>query len=87
VPNVAEIWKLITNMLKRDVVIKWSSEEKSSFQTIKQDLVEAPVLASLDDTKYFFILSFASEEKIVDVLLQKNEEGHEKTIAFFSRAL
>jgi hypothetical protein len=87
VPNFAEILKPITNMLKKDAVIKWSSEEKSSFQTIKKDLVEAPVLASPDYTKYFFIFSFASEETIVVVLLQKNEEGHEKPIAFFSRAL
>jgi hypothetical protein len=77
VPNFVEILKPITNMLKKDAVIKWSLEEKSSFQTIKQDLVEAPVLAIPDYAKYFFIFSFASEEMIVVVLLQKNEEGHE----------
>jgi hypothetical protein len=44
-------------------------------------------LAIPDYTKYFFIFSFASKETIVSVLLQKNEEGHEKPIAFFSRAL
>jgi hypothetical protein len=75
--NFVEILKPITNMLKKDAVIKWSLEEKSSFQTIKQDLVEAPVLAIPDYAKYFFIFSFASEETIVVVLLQKNEEGHE----------
>jgi len=75
--NFVEILKPITNMLKKDVVLKWSLEEKSSFQTIKQDLVVAPVLAILDYAKYFFIFSFASEEMIVVVLLQKNEEGHE----------
>jgi hypothetical protein len=87
VPNFVEIVKPITNMLKKYVVIKWSLEEKSDFQTIKQDLVEAPVLASLDYTKYFFIFSFALEETIVVVMLQKNEEGYEKPIAFFSRSL
>jgi hypothetical protein len=30
VPNFAEIIRPITNMLKKDVVIKWSQEEKSS---------------------------------------------------------
>jgi hypothetical protein len=87
VPNFVEILKPITNMLKKYVVIKWSLEEKSTFQRIKQALVEAPVLSNPDYTKYFFIFSFASEETIVVVLLQQNEEGHEQPIAFFSRSL
>jgi hypothetical protein len=87
VPNFVEILKPITNMLKKDVVIKWSLEEKSTFQRIKQALVEAPVLASPDYAKYFFIFSFASEETIVVVLLQKNGEGHEQPIAFFRKSL
>jgi hypothetical protein len=74
-------------MLKKYDVIKWSLEEKSSFQTIKQDLVEEPVLASPDYTKYFFIFSFASDETIVVVLLQKNEERHDSPIAFFNKSL
>jgi hypothetical protein len=77
VPNFAEILKPITNMFNKDVVIKWSLEKKSSFQIIKKALVEAPILASPDYTKEFFIFSFSSVETIVVVLLQKNEEGHE----------
>jgi hypothetical protein len=87
VPNFVEIIRPITNMLKKYVVIKWSLEEKSTFQRIKQALVEAPVLVSPDYAKEFFIFSFASEETIVAVLLQKNEEGHEQPIAFFSKSL
>jgi hypothetical protein len=85
VPNFAELLNPITNMLKKYVVIKWSLEENLSFQTIKQYLVEAPILAIPDYTKYFFIFSFASEETIVVVLMQKNEEGHEQPIAFFQK--
>jgi hypothetical protein len=46
---------------------------------------EAPILANPDYTKDFFIFFFASEETIVVVLLQKNGEGHEQPIAFFSK--
>jgi len=69
VPNFAEILKPITNMLKKYVDIKWSLEEKSSFQTIKQALVKAPILDTPNYTKDFFIFSFASDETIVVVLL------------------
>jgi hypothetical protein len=51
VPNVAEIIKPITKTLKKDVVIKWSHEEKSTFQRIKHTLVESPVLVNLDYAK------------------------------------
>jgi hypothetical protein len=69
VPNFAEILKPITNMLKKDDVIKWSPKEKSAFQRINQDLVEALILSSPDYAKGFFIFSFASEETIVVVRL------------------
>jgi hypothetical protein len=87
VPNFVEIIRPITNMLKKDDVIKWSLEEKSVFHRIKKDLVAAPVLVIPDYSKECFIFSFASKETIVAVLLQKNEEGHEQPIAFFSKSL
>jgi hypothetical protein len=60
VPKFAEIIKPITNMLKKYVVIKWSQEEKSAFQRIKQYLVESPVLVSPNYSKELFIFSFSS---------------------------
>jgi hypothetical protein len=45
------------------------------------------VLDSPDYTKEFLIFSFASEHTIAVVLLQKNEEGFEQPIAFFSKSL
>jgi len=87
VPNFVEILRPITNMLKKYVVIKWSQEEKSTFQRIKQALVESLVLVIPDYAKELFIFSFTFEETIVVVLLQKNEEGHEQPIAFFNKSL
>jgi hypothetical protein len=45
------------------------------------------VLISLDYSKDFQIFSFASEDTIAGVLLQKNENGQEQPIAFMSKAL
>jgi hypothetical protein len=75
VPNFVEIPRHITNMLKKYVVIKWSKEEKSAFQRIKQALVQASVLFSPDYAKEFFIFSFASKETIVVVILKKRKKG------------
>jgi hypothetical protein len=87
IPNFAEIVKLITDMLKKNSEVKWTNEAKASFQRIKKVISEAPVLASPDYTKEFLIFSFASEHTIAVVLLQKNDEGFERPIAFFSRSL
>jgi hypothetical protein len=44
-------------------------------------------LISPDYSKDFLIFSFASFDTVAAVLLQKNEEGREQPIAFFSKAL
>ena len=50
-------------------------------------LTKAPVLVSPDFTKEFLTFSFASEDTLVVVLLQKNKDGLEQPIAFFSKTL
>jgi hypothetical protein len=87
IPNFAEIVKLITDMLKKDSEVKWTTEAKASFECIKKVIGEASVLASPDYMKEFLIFSFASEHTITVVLLQKNDEGFEQPIAFFSKSL
>jgi hypothetical protein len=87
IPNLAELLRNITNMLKKDTKIKWNTESKQSFEQVKHALTQAPVLISPDYTKDFYLFSFASEHTIAIVLLQKNSEGHEQPIAFFNKSL
>ena len=74
-------------MLKKDSEVKWSQESRDAFTRIKQAFAEAPVLAGPNYKKPFMIFSFASPHTIARVLLQKNEEGYEQPIAFFSQVL
>eukprot|EP00253_Pinus_taeda_P012606 PITA_12606 len=74
-------------MLKKDAKVRWSLEAKQSFESIKNALTQTPVLTSPQFDRDFIIFSFASEHTIAAVLLQKDEQGNEKPIAFFSRAL
>jgi hypothetical protein len=87
VSNFSELVKYITTMIWKDSEIKWTIEARDSFDQIKKTLTEAPVLVSPDYSKDFLIFSFASFDTIATVLLQKNVEGLEQPIAFFSRAL
>lgn len=86
-PNYTEITKEITSMLRKGTEIKWGEQERNKFTTIKLALTEAPILVSPNFSKEFLTFSFASQETIVVVLLQKKFEGHEPPISFYSRAL
>jgi hypothetical protein len=87
IPNFAELVKHITSMLKKGSEIKWTDAARSSFEAIKQAIMEAPTLISPDYTKEFYIFSFASYDTLAAVLLQKNDEGIEHPVAFFSKTL
>ena len=84
---MAELLRNITNMLKKEQGVKWTLEEKTSFELEKQAFTKTPVLISPDFSKDFYIFSFASEHTIAAVLLHKNPQGQEQPIAFFIKAL
>ena len=87
IPNFAETIKHITTMLKKDQEVKWTTEAKNSFEKIKMALTEAPVLVCPNFTREFLTFSFASKDTLAVVLLQKNKDGLEQPIAFFSKTL
>jgi hypothetical protein len=87
VSNFAELVKHITAMLMKGNELKWTAEPRKSFDQIKKALTEAPVLVSPDYSKDFLIFSFASCDTVAVVLFQKNDQGQEQPIAFFSKAL
>ena len=74
-------------MLKKDAEIKWTDQARNYFEDIKKSIMEAPTLISPDYTKVFYTFSFASYDTMAVVLLQRNDEGLDHPIAFFSRTL
>ena len=59
-------------MLRKYQEVKWTLEARLYFERIKQALIEALVLVSPDCSKKFITFSFAYEDSIAAVLLQKN---------------
>jgi hypothetical protein len=87
VSNFSELVKHITTMLRKGNKVKWITEPREYFDQIKRALTKTPVLIIPDYSKEFLIFSFASFDTVAAVLLQKNEEGREQPITFFSKAL
>jgi hypothetical protein len=87
IPNLAEMMTPLLKLLKKDAKFEWIDEGRNAFKSIKDAIGKSPVLISPNYSKDFQIFSFASEDTIAGVLLQKNEEGQEQPIAFMSKAL
>ena len=87
IPNFTELVKQITSTLKKGSEIKWTEEARRSFESIKRAIMEAPTLIGPDYSKEFHIFSFASDETLAVVLLQRDDEGSEHPVAFFSKTL
>lgn len=78
--KLAEHLKEMIDMLKEDNKVKWSLDAKKSFHVVKFSLSTAPSLISLDYTLDFIIFSFAFENTLAVVIIQKKYQKNEKPI-------
>ncbi|KAE8899410.1 hypothetical protein PF005_g9810 [Phytophthora fragariae] len=79
-------WPL-TNLLKKDAVWSWTSEAHQAFETIKNSLQSAPILALPGEDRPFSVVCDASDFAIGCALLQVYAEGRERVVSFQSRQL
>ncbi|GKA37602.1 putative nucleotidyltransferase, ribonuclease H [Tanacetum coccineum] len=76
------ISKTLTKLTQKDKKYEWGKEEEETFQTLKQKLCSAPILALPEGTKDFVVYCDASLKGYGAVLMQR-----EKVIAYASRQL
>lgn len=86
ISKFSELTIPITNMLKKYQSIKLEEDAIQVFIGIKEALKNTPVLAPPNYKKAFQMFFFSSENTIALVLLQKDDEGVERPIYFFSKA-
>lgn len=77
----------ITELLSTKRKFQWTPEAQEAFELIKIALTTAPVLANPDFTKKFYLHCDASDYGIGAVLVQLDEDGSEKPIAYMSKKL
>jgi hypothetical protein len=65
IPNFVEIMNNITDMLKKYHEIRWIVEARASFQKIKEELGDSPILFIPNYDKDFLIFYFSFENTIV----------------------
>src|SRR3954453_2227418 len=87
VRDFSKIAKPMLNLLKQDVPFLWEEQQQTSFEELKQRLMEAPILQYPDFTKPFVLYPDASGTGLGAVLSQIDEEKRERVIAYASRSL
>lgn len=87
VANFSSIVFPITEVLSTKRKFCWTPEAQNSFELIKTLLTSAPVLSNPDFSKKFYLQCDASDFGIGAVLVQFDDDGNEKPIAFMSKKL
>ena len=87
ISNFVEIVKPLQEMINKYFNFKSTKERKEAFEKIKEAIVEAPTLRSLNFDNEFILYALDSDQSIVVVLTQKNDEGEEFLVSFMSTGL
>ncbi|KAK9887597.1 hypothetical protein WA026_023480 [Henosepilachna vigintioctopunctata] len=87
IPNATIILDPIHNLLRKNISFDWSDDCENAFQTIKNHLCSAPILAIFDREAPTFIYTDASIKGIGAILKQTQKCGEMKPVAFFSKKL
>jgi Reverse transcriptase (RNA-dependent DNA polymerase). len=86
IKNFSRTARPLTQLLHKKAKWKWTEEEEIAFQTLKQHLITAPVLACPDFGRPFTLQTDASEYGLGAVLTQEIDHK-ERVIAYASRTL
>jgi hypothetical protein len=87
VPDFVVMVKPIHNILKKDHSFSWTDDVEDAFVGIKKAISSAPVLAKPDFEKEFMIYTNATEEAVSAILMQGDDQGNEKPVAYMSQIL
>ncbi|KAF1333703.1 reverse transcriptase, partial [Globisporangium splendens] len=74
-------------LLKKDAPWDWTSQCEDAFNTVKESLTAAPILAFADRERPFHVVCDASDHAIGCALVQTDREGRERVVCFQSRQL
>lgn len=87
IPNLSDRSKDLNELTQMGVTYRWEEKHQKAFEDLKKSLVEAPVLATPDPDRQFEIHTDASGYGLGAALIQRNDKGHPRPIAFISRSL
>ncbi|KAL8567284.1 hypothetical protein ACOMHN_023327 [Nucella lapillus] len=86
-PTLADDSKALRDLLKQDMEWTWDAAQEAALQKIRNQLIEAPVLAHYSADRKTVISADASCFGLGAVFLQKQSDGHLKPVFYASRSM
>ena len=88
-PNYADVASPITDLTRKDTPnrVKWTPICHQAFTSLKNALCSSPVLRSPDFQRNFILQTDASDRGVGAVLSQRDDDGMDYPIAYFSKKL
>ena len=87
VQDFAKIAKPLHRLTEKTSKFEWTSDCQASFNSLRQKLISAPILAFPDYTKPFILDTDASDMGMGAVLSHVNDSGAERVVAYASCTL
>ncbi|KAL4141393.1 hypothetical protein QTP88_004040 [Uroleucon formosanum] len=87
IKNFAKIASPLTDLTKKDNKFHWNKSQDIAFNTLKNAIITAPVLAHFEDEYPVFVTTDASLEGLSGILEQSDNNGKRHPIAYASRKL
>ena len=87
VKGFASLASPLTMLLKKDVPFHWNDAQEQSFRSLKFALTNAPILAFPNYSAPFVLYTDASALGLGAVLMQTDDRGKNRVIAYASRTL
>lgn len=85
VKNFALLARPLTALLKKDSPWRWGEDEINAFDTLKKQLIERPILTIYNPSLETQLHTDASKHGVAGILMQKDETGLLKVVAYYSR--
>ncbi|UYV70290.1 K02A2.6-like, partial [Cordylochernes scorpioides] len=87
IPHYAQLRSPLNILLKKNIPFKWTLECQKAFEDLKSSLTASPVLHIFKEDLPCFLYCDASTLGISGILKQKDENGEEHPVQYFSRSL
>jgi hypothetical protein len=85
--NFSDVVLPLTNLLGKKVQFEWTDHCQAAFEELKAILTHSPVLAAPDFDNPFSLTVDASDRAVGAVLLQKDVDGIDHPVGYFSKKL
>ena len=85
IKKFAHLARPLNNLLKKDTIFEWTKECQASFDLLKKQFSEEPILMMPNQTKPFQIKTDASKYASGAILTQTDMNGDQHPIAFLSK--